>query len=112
MNDHAKPVSRPWRRLLRFRVRRVIVLVLVVGVGTGWVVRAIRDTRIQRQTIAAITKAGGVALYNWEWSDGKAIGAGKPRAPKWLVDLVGVDYFGHVTSLSLLAMETDLPMAA
>ena len=31
MNDHAKPVSRHWRRFLRFSVRGLIVLVLAVA---------------------------------------------------------------------------------
>jgi hypothetical protein len=38
----AGPVSRPWRRFLRFSVRALIVLVLVVGAGLGWVVRSAR----------------------------------------------------------------------
>ena len=33
MPDQAKSVARPWRRFLRFSVRGLIVLVLVIGVG-------------------------------------------------------------------------------
>jgi hypothetical protein len=90
----AGPVSRPWRRFLRFSVRGMIVLVLVVGGGLGWLVRS---ARIQRDAVAAIEKVGGSVSYNWEWSNGKSIPGGKPWAPRWLVDLIGVDYFGHVT---------------
>ena len=46
--------------------------------------------------MAAIRKAGGTVSYDWEWKDGKSIRGGKPWAPRWLVDLIGTDYFGHV----------------
>ena len=94
----ADPVSRPWRRFLRFSVRGLIVLVLVIGGGLGWIVRS---ARIQREAVAAIVNAGGGVLYDWEWSNGKSIPGGKPRAPRWIVDLIGVDYFGHVTEVWL-----------
>ena len=34
-----EPVSRCWRRYLRFSVRGLIVVVLVIGLGLGWIVR-------------------------------------------------------------------------
>ena len=49
----AVPVARPWRRFLRFSVRGLIVLVLVIGVWLGWLVRS---ARIQREAVAAIRK--------------------------------------------------------
>ncbi len=90
----AEPVSRRWRRFLRFSVRGMIGLVLVAGAGMGWLVRS---AHIQRDAVAAITKAGGFVSYDWEWSNGKFTPGGKPWPPRWLVDLLGVDYFGHVT---------------
>jgi hypothetical protein len=36
MSDQTKDVARPWRRFLRFSVRGMIVLVMVVG---GWLGR-------------------------------------------------------------------------
>ena len=100
----AGPVSRPWRRFLRFSVRGLIVLVLVIGAGLGWLVRS---ARIQREAVAAIKKAGGSVNYDWEWSNGKTIPEGKPWAPRgsWIV--IGVDYFGHVTAVWLAAAATD-----
>ena len=94
----AEPVSRPWRRFLRFSVRGMIVLVLVFGAGLGWIVH---EAHIQRDAVAAIKKAGGFVKYDWEWRFGKNISGAKPWAPRWLVDLIGVDYFGHVTVVGL-----------
>ena len=49
----AVPVARPWRRFLRLSVRGLIVLVLVIGAGLGWLVRS---AHIQRDAVAAITR--------------------------------------------------------
>jgi hypothetical protein len=97
-------VSRPRRTLLRFSVRTLFVLVLLFGAGLGWLVRG---ARVQREAVAAIRHAGGGVAYDWSWSDGEPIAAGKPWAPAWLVDLVGVDYFGHVTFVALNAEPHD-----
>ena len=110
MTDQAKPKSRFWRKYLRFSVRGLVVLVLVIGAGLGWIVRS---ARIQRQAVAVIEKVGGHVMYDWEWSNGKENPGAKPWAPKRLTDFVGVDYFGHVTSVELngAAAATDAAMA-
>jgi internalin A len=104
MIDQSRPLSRPWRRFLRFSVRGLIVLVLVIGVWLGWVVRLAHN---QRDAVAAIERAGGRVSYDWEWSDGIYSPGGKPWAPRWLTDLIGVDYFGHVTYVRLSRFETS-----
>ncbi len=90
-------VSRPWRRYLRFSVRGLIVLVLVVGAGLGWIVR---QAHIQRDAVAAIKNAGGSVKYSWEQGN-KFPRRGGPWAPSWLVDLIGVDFFDHVFDVNL-----------
>jgi hypothetical protein len=96
MSSHADPAPHPWRRYLRFSVRGLIVVVLVIGGGLGWV---IREAHIQRDAVAAIEKAGGWVRYDWEWRNGNSIPGGQPWAPGRLVDLIGVDYFGHVVAV-------------
>ena len=98
------PVTRRWRRFLRFSVRGLIVVVLVIGVWLGWL---IRGTRTQREAVAVIKNARGRVFYNWEWSNGEPVAGTQPWAPRWLVDLIGVDYFGHVTAAGLSRKETD-----
>ena len=85
---------RSWRRFLRFGVRGLIVLVLVIGAGLGWTVR---PAHVQRYAVAAIRKAGGSVSYNSEFSIEKYLPAGQTGALSSLVNLVGIDYFGHVT---------------
>jgi hypothetical protein len=105
----AKRASRPWRRFLRFSVRGMIVVVLVIGVWLGWIVRS---AQIQRDTLKAIRNAGGIVAYDWEWTDGKAVPGGKPWAPWWFVNLIGVDYFCDASGvwLSKSSTATDLAM--
>jgi hypothetical protein len=43
-------------------MRGLIVLVLVIGGGLGWVVR---EAHMQRDAVAAVVKAGGTVLYDW-----------------------------------------------
>ena len=91
MPDQPPPKSR--RQWLRLSVRGLIVLVLLTGAGLGWLVRS---ARIQRDAVAAIRKSSGGILYDWEWKDGVYLARGEPFVPRWLVDRMGVDYFGHV----------------
>jgi hypothetical protein len=98
MSSQTKPLSRRWYRYLRFSMRGLIVVVLLFGGWLGWVVRG---ERIQREAVRAITIAGGTVQYEWEWKNGNLIPGGKSWVPEPLVDLIGVDYFGHVTSVWL-----------
>ena len=45
-------------------------------------------------------------------NDNKPIFGGKPWAPRWLVDRLGVDYFGHVTDVTVINSVGDGPKAA
>ena len=100
----AKPVSRPWRRFLRFSVRGMIVLVLVTGGWLGWVVRS---ARIQREAVAAIEKAGGSVDYDWEWTDGDYIQGKRARWQEWLGDRVGFEYASSVSRVILLECDSQ-----
>ena len=62
-------------------VRGLIALVLVIGVGLGWLV----NSRVfSRDAVAAIRHAGGTVDYDWESRDGSATRAEKPWAPDGL----------------------------
>jgi hypothetical protein len=81
-------------------VRVLMVLVLLIAVGLGWIVHR---ARVQRGAVAAIARAGGRVYYDWEvkYVPGAAVSYqpvpnSKPPWPKWLVDHLGPDYFGNV----------------
>ena len=62
---------------------------------------------VQRSSVLAIKKAGGSVTYDWEWNNSNLSRRGRPWAPKWLVDAMGVDYFGHVTHVVLVERGSD-----
>jgi internalin A len=93
---HSLPLT--WRRWLRTSTRGLIVIVLMIGAGLGWLVRG---ARIQRDAVTAIKSAGGFTRYDWQVGIGRPIPTAKPRAPRWLVELIGIDYFCHVTDAQL-----------
>jgi hypothetical protein len=84
-------------------------LILAIGGWLGWIVHS---ARVQRDAVAAIEKLKGTARYDWERRNGVNIPGGRPMWPKWLVDRIGIDYFGHVTQVRLVATpelsESDL----
>jgi Leucine Rich repeat len=92
------PDKRPWRSYLRLSLRWLIVLVLGIGGGLSWVVHR---AQIQREAVAVLQRAGqragGGVIYDWDFQNGTYYGHGKPWWSTWLMDRIGVDYFGHVT---------------
>jgi Leucine Rich repeat len=97
-----EPNRRPWWRFIRFSLRGLIVIVLVIGGSLGWIVHG---ARVQSEAVAAIEKAGGVVSYEWE---GESLICPSPSkrgsghwVPRWIVKLVGIDYFDHVSGVAL-----------
>ena len=104
----AKPVPRPWRRVLRFSVRAMIGVVLVVGCLLGWIVRS---AHIQREAVAAIEAVGGNVEYDWDDRTPFTLESQPPPVPRWLVDFLGVHYFGHISGVTLSPNATDTVFA-
>ncbi len=101
-----EPTRRPWWRYLRFSLRGLIVVVLIIGGSLGWVVHR---ARVQREAVAAIEKAGGTVVY--EGDSGRPIylprkPASELRALSWLVKRVGVDYFDGVVRVALTGKDS------
>jgi hypothetical protein len=88
--------AKPWWRRLAFRlsVRTLLVLVLLIGGGLGWLGHR---ARVQRKAVEVIEAAGGRVGYDWAIGGGYLAGGTKMPRWKWLVDAFGVDYLGNVT---------------
>jgi internalin A len=83
----------PWRRYLHFSLSSLLLLVLVIGVWLGW---KVHRAHVQRDAVVAIKRTGGWVAYDWQRSMGFIQRDKKAKYPGWLVDLLGVDYFGNV----------------
>ena len=66
------------RRWLQYRLRTLLALMLLTGIGMGWVTVRMRAANKQHQTVQAIREAGGEAYFI----------EGRPRAV-WLQALAG-----------------------
>ncbi len=97
-------VVSPWRRCLRFSVRGLIVLVLLIGAGLGWLVRSARIARIQREAVAAIERAGGFVEYDSNWRARNPSFQRMPWALQWLVDRFEDEYLRHVVSVHVSSL--------
>ncbi|WP_406699508.1 hypothetical protein V5E97_11650 [Singulisphaera sp. Ch08] len=115
-----RPVGLVGRRLCRTRLslRVLMILVLAIGTGFGWIVRTARD---QRDAVAAIRSVNGSVIYDIDWRnatsnpylsswsplqlyDGKI---GDHTWLKWVVDRIGIDYFGNVVYARLVERRTS-----
>jgi Leucine-rich repeat (LRR) protein len=87
-----------WRRRRAIAVATVVAaLSLVVLYGCWEYVVA-----PQRDAVAAIKRAGGSVVFDWEWTNGGPAPAGaEPPWPRWLVKALGRDAFGHVVVVNL-----------
>ena len=94
----------PWWRYLRLSLRSLFALILMIGGWLGWIVSS---AWIQREAVAAIERDGGKVLYDWQSKNGHPLPGATPWAPRWMVDRMGVDYFGHVVSASLSTHATE-----
>jgi internalin A len=113
-------VTQRWWRISRLRLslRALMIIVLALGCGLGWVVRR---AHVQRDAVAAIERCGGRVWYDWEvrrsrvQADGEYIGGisrkkSVSRWPKWLVDRLGPDYFGDVVQVQVGGKDPDAVM--
>ena len=112
-----------WRRLMRFQLRSLLVLMILVAGGLAWWSHRARQ---QRDAVAAFeplfmpnemhNRVGPSGFYHhagatYEFHDPDAdpIYSGPTRPagwPAWLVDGLGVDYFSNVIGLDLIDRKT------
>jgi hypothetical protein len=107
VKNEPRPAARNWRRHFRFSVRCLLLLIVVIACGFGWLARVVRTGNVQRRSVAAIYQAGGWVVYDTTWDEGGTSSSWKPRWPDWLLDRLGVDYFGNVVFINLHDRGTD-----
>ena len=83
-----------WRRLLQYRLRTLLIVTTVVAAGLG---RWSHKARQQREAVEWVQRIGGGVNYDYELDDLHD----PPHTPKWLVEVLGVEYFANVKVISL-----------
>ena len=97
---NTEPASPSWRKYLTFSVRGLIALVLVIGLGLGWIVR---NAHIQRDAVAAIRKAGGQVWYDFDPKDQVVAWYELSGWKKQIGESIGIDYVAHVVCVRLVS---------
>ena len=98
--DSVSPTRPRWLRLnVRLRMRTLLVLVLALGGGLGWVVHR---ARVQRDAVAAIRRVGGGVAFDWQRASVRP-GSAPPTAPgpDWLRRALGPDFLDTATYVRL-----------
>ena len=104
------------RRLLRYSLRTLLVVVLVASV---WAAYRANQAHRQRLAVAKIRDLGGQVFYDYERDAKDAqiyIQGPVPPGPDWLRELVGIDWLSEVIVIRLrdvgdeeVALLADLP---
>ena len=73
-------------RPLRSRptVRIVVGILLVAGMIYGWTMMGRQKSRKQAEAVNAVTTAGGLVYFDYQWKDGKYLAEGQPQQAAWL----------------------------
>jgi hypothetical protein len=98
------------RRRFGFRLRTLMVLILVVALFVGW--RANR-AYVQRQAVARIIAANGSITYDFQFGvPSSSRGTKQPPAPGWLRRWIGDEYFQEVSGVTIRAYTSPEPVEA
>jgi hypothetical protein len=102
-------ISGSWRAWLRFKLGTSIFLIVLLCCALSMIAKRARE---QRASVRAIERAGGRVFYDFEFTARSSTGVptGEPWAPKPLLDLLGLDYFGHIVIVEFAAGASDREM--
>ncbi|MCE9544485.1 MAG: hypothetical protein K8T25_03030 [Planctomycetia bacterium] len=94
----------PWRRLLWYRLRTLLIVTAIIAVWLGWWSYKARQ---QREAVEALRRTGFGFTYDYQLQK-----LNRPAYwPVWLIDKLGIDYFANITGIShnsLDASDADL----
>ncbi len=92
---------KPKRRWYQFSLRTLLIFMLVCGVGLGFFGRKAEQVRRQRLAIAAIEKASGGVIWDFEWIPYPKKASDVARVPTVWRSLLGDDFFDKVVVVSI-----------
>ena len=97
-----------FRLRFQFSLRSLFVLVVVVALSCSWLAVRMKEAREQKEAVAGIEAAGGVAAYDWQVDaagelvpNAQRVGSGRLRK------LLGDDFFANVATVII-----NVPMEA
>lgn len=88
--------STPKRRWFAFRLRTLLVVVLVMGFVLTPLAMKVKKSRDQKKVVAWVLENGGTIEYDWQADD-----ATTPPGPRWLRSIIGDEFFQTVRAVDL-----------
>ncbi len=86
------------RRFFRFGIRTFLVVVVGLSVWLAWFVYRVER---QKNAVAWVIENGGSVVYDYEMNADGVDDEPDLPAPKWLVNLIGIDYFSSVVDVMI-----------
>lgn len=88
------------QRRLRFGSRSLLIVITIFCVSIGWYVHRAQS---QKKGVRCILRYGGTVHYDYERFDSNQVPIAntKPPGPKWLQNILGVDYFSNIVTANL-----------
>jgi hypothetical protein len=86
------------RRWYQYSLRTFFVMMTAVCIWLGWLTNQARQ---QRAAVAWVEEMGGSVYYDYEWVDGRFIGEAELPGPKWLREMLGIDFMADVVSVQM-----------
>jgi hypothetical protein len=87
------------RRFLQFRLKTLLVFMLVTGAACGWFAAKLQRKWRERAAVADIEKVGGRIVYDWQLD--ASINDFTAPGPAWLRRRLGDDCFSNVVSVTI-----------
>lgn len=88
-------------RPFQFRLRTLLVGMLLVSLGLGWFAARRQVAQRQRAAVAGIVGLGGVVHFDYEFAaHGGFDRWSRPNEPTWLRNLLSEDFFHRAVSVS------------
>ena len=91
---------KPKRRFWQCSLRTLFALLTVSSVCFGWFGWKVHRANEQKKAKEWVGKIGGATWYDYEFDEnGRPIDDPVPPGPKWLVELLGVEFFNEVSGV-------------
>jgi hypothetical protein len=86
-------------RWFSYRLRSILLLVAALAVGLAW---CVNEAHRQRTVVSAINAAGGSVVYDYMQHPDRPLGRTRfGQVPKWIIDLLGHDFFASVINVRI-----------
>ena len=116
MSSTTEKTTAASRTRWQYSLRTLLIVMVVVGFGAGYLGLRMRRARQQEQIVEKILAIHGTVLYHYQLNDqGKFDARLKPTAPLWLRRSLGSHFFDrpasvtisgyHITDADLLPLE-------